>query len=205
MSQTLRSASGATTVPMSRPSATQSPSAMTSRCLAHERRADGGVGGAARGLLADLGAADAVLDVAAVEEDAPLVVEAHVDLRGVAVAGQRDGAVHRPRVEEAEAERARGGARHGRLAGPGGTVDRDEHARATIDGPAGRTAVRPGPADQGRASSTMFVSVSAARRTEAKPPWRMTSVSRASPACVPRPIRPGCASEPGVQTSVEKP
>jgi hypothetical protein len=61
------------------------------------------------------------------------------------------------------------------------------------------------PPVQGRASSTMLNGVSAARRTDEKPPARSTSARRASPACVPSAARPGCESEPGVQTSVEKP
>ncbi len=56
-----------------------------------------------------------------------------------------------------------------------------------------------------RASSTRFSGVSAARRTCAKPAWRSTAAIAASPAWVPRPARPGCDSEPGVQHMVEKP
>ena len=58
---------------------------------------------------------------------------------------------------------------------------------------------------QARASSTRFRGVSAARRTEPKPPSSITSRRRASPACVPSPARPGCERDPGVQTSVENP
>ncbi len=48
--------------------------------------------------------------------------------RRAALSGrQRDGAVHRPRVEVREAEPLGDGTRDGRLAGPGGAVDGDEH------------------------------------------------------------------------------
>ena len=56
-----------------------------------------------------------------------------------------------------------------------------------------------------RASSTRLSGVSAARRTAPNPPACSTSRSRASPAWVPSPARPGCDSEPGVHTSVEYP
>ena len=53
------------------------------------------------------------------------------------VAGSRspasaDAAVHRPGVEVGEAQRARGGAGDGGLAGPRGAVDGDEHGEATL-------------------------------------------------------------------------
>jgi hypothetical protein len=51
----------------------------------------------------------------------------------------------------------------------------------------------------------MFSGVSAARRTWPKPPAWSTSRRRASPAWVPSAARPGCESEPGVQTSVDMP
>ena len=90
------------------------------RALARGHRgADRRVGGAARRLARDLRGADRVGDVGAVEQH-PAVVEGDVQRRRVAVAGQRDGAVHRPGVQVREAERVGHGARHGGLAGPGG-------------------------------------------------------------------------------------
>ena len=56
-----------------------------------------------------------------------------------------------------------------------------------------------------RASRMRLNGVCAAVRTDSNPPARRTSASRAGPACVPSAARPGWLSEPGVQSSVEKP
>src|SRR5258708_5811888 len=53
------------------------------------------------------------------------------------------------------------------------------------------------------ASSTMLKGVSAARRTRLKPPSMITFVRRASPACAPSARPTSCASEAGVQTTVD--
>ena len=74
----MRSASGATTVPMSRPSATQSPDASSDSLASDHRRAHLRVGRRARGELTDLGLADRLRHVLAVEQHAL----ADVDLQG---------------------------------------------------------------------------------------------------------------------------
>ena len=132
--KTFTAASGATTVPMSRPSATQSPSASSSRCFLHERLAHRRVGGHLRGRLGDLRRADRLGHVLAVHEHA--VAEPDVELLGalggraaVSLRHQPDRAVHRARVQVGEAERARDSARNGALARPRGPVDRHDHGR----------------------------------------------------------------------------
>ena len=55
----------------------------------------------------------------------------------------------------------------------------------------------------GRASSTMLNGVSAARRTRQKPPSRITSVSRASPAWAPSASPTSWLSDAGVQSIVD--
>ena len=122
----MSSASGATTVPMSRPSATQSPLGDERALLVEQGGAHGGVGRPPRGLLGDLGRADRLADVLAVEQHA-VALEADVQVARIARARQRHGAVERPGVQVGEAERPRDGAGDGRLAGPRGTVDGDEH------------------------------------------------------------------------------
>ena len=68
--KTLTAASGATTVAMSRPSATQSPSAMIACCLATSTARTAGSAATRRGGLGDLRRADRVGHVAAVEQHA---------------------------------------------------------------------------------------------------------------------------------------
>ena len=132
---TLTAASGATTVPMSRPSATQSPSARIACCLRTSAARTRRVGGDARRGLGDLRRADLVGHVAAVEQDAVAEPRCRAALgHGGGVAsrsrgGERDGAVHRARVEVREAEPLRDGAGDRGLAGPGGAVDGDDHSR----------------------------------------------------------------------------
>ena len=55
----------------------------------------------------------------------------------------------------------------------------------------------------GRASNTILNGVSAARRTDAKPPVLITSLSRASPACAPNANPTSCANDVGTQTMVD--
>ena len=66
---TLTSASGATTVPMSRPSATQSPSPSSRRCCSTTGRAHGGLGRRPRRRLGHLRRADLLGHVAPVDQD----------------------------------------------------------------------------------------------------------------------------------------
>lgn len=54
-----------------------------------------------------------------------------------------------------------------------------------------------------RASSTIFSGVSATRRTRLKPPDRITSESRFSPACAPSASPSSCASDVGTQIIVD--
>ena len=135
--KTLTGASGATTVPMSRPSATQSPFASSSRCL----RASAA---RTRGLVATREAASLTSGarIASVTSSPSTRTrsssssasrsacsEAAPPWRSVISA---DGAVHGARVEVAEAERPRQRARHGALAGPGGPVDGNDHQRERL-------------------------------------------------------------------------
>ena len=99
--------------------------------LRDERLAHGRVGGDARGGLGHPRLADALGDVLAVEQDALAELEPRARARPRPGRGARareaDRAVHRPRVEVREAEPLRGGAGDRGLAGPGGTVDGDDH------------------------------------------------------------------------------
>ena len=103
--KTFTSASGTTTVPMSRPSATQSPSASSARWRSCIARRDLRAGGDLRGALGDLGRADRLGDVVAVEQHA--LAELDLGLLGMRRAPrssrQGDAAVHRPRVQVREA------------------------------------------------------------------------------------------------------
>jgi len=101
--------------------------------LVEEGGADGRVGSAARREVGDLRRPDRVADVLPVEQDA-VAVERDPQARRVAVARQRDGAVHRPGIEVRVAERVGGRAGDGGLPGPRGAVDGEQHARATIEG-----------------------------------------------------------------------
>ena len=106
--------------------------------------------GDARGGLGHPRLADRGADVAAIELD-PLAVEldpqrsgqrAHrlriVEVGPALDPGQRHAAVHRPRVEVGEAERRGDGTGDSGLAGPGGTVDRDDHGAAAYARPGQR-------------------------------------------------------------------
>ena len=96
--------------------------------LAEQRRADRRDRPRARGVLGDLGRADRLRDVLAVEQHAVAARSAMSQRR--AGRARRASATERyiaPAVEVREAERRRDGAGDGRLAGPGGTVDGDEH------------------------------------------------------------------------------
>ena len=113
----MTAASGATTVPMSRPSATQSPVGHDRLLLAHQRRAHGGVGGDARRGLGGLGGADRLGDVAPVEQHAlaELDDDALGDVAGrgggVCRGCQTHAAIHRPGVQVRQAEPLRGATR----------------------------------------------------------------------------------------------
>jgi TfoX/Sxy family transcriptional regulator of competence genes len=61
------------------------------------------------------------------------------------------------------------------------------------------------PLGYGLASRIMLNGVSVARRTRVKPPCLMTSASRASPAWAPSARPTSCASDAGVQTTVDAP
>ena len=80
-----------------------------------------------------------------------------------------------------------------------------EHRRAQLRHEAGgaRVAFRIPVLGYGRASSTMLKGVSVARRKRRKPPAVTTSRSRASPACAPSASPTSCASDAGVQMSVD--
>src|SRR6187200_3460354 len=125
VSQSLSSAPGATTVPMSRPSATQSPSLSSARWRSSIAARTAGSRARIEAAWAISGARIAAV-TSSPSEDA-LAVEADLERRRVAVARERDRAVHRARVEVTEAEGVRYRAGDGRLAGPRGTVDGDQH------------------------------------------------------------------------------
>ena len=129
--KTFTAASGATTEPMSRPSATQSPSRTISCCRRTSASRTPGSAATREAPARHVGGADRVGDVAAVEQDA--VAERIVDpprsprRRRRGRGGERHRAVHRPRVQVREAEPLRDGAGDGGLAGPRGAVDGDDH------------------------------------------------------------------------------
>ena len=95
---------------MSRPSATQSPRESSARCLSTSAARTAGSAARREARSEISGVRIASRDVLAVEQHA-VAVEGDVQARRVAVAGQGDGAVHRPRVEVREAERVRRSAR----------------------------------------------------------------------------------------------
>ena len=141
---TFTSASGATTVPMSRPSITTSPSRPSCRCRSRITSRTGECR-ATTGTIRSMRVSriDAVTSVPAIQTR-PSLVEGHrlgagkvcervgapeVDAALHREPGER--AVHRPGVEVAEAEPLGERARHSALAGAGRPVDRNDHRLTT--------------------------------------------------------------------------
>ena len=139
---TFTAASGATTVPMSRPSATQSPTDISSRCLATSASRTAGL----------VATREAASDTSGVRmasvTSRPSATTRSPSSRSMAAAAseaappsseqlQPHGAVHRARVEVGEAQRLRRRARHRALAGPGGPVDSYDHERVRVPARAG--------------------------------------------------------------------
>ena len=143
---TFTSASGATTVPMSRPSTTMSPSPMTSRCSRSSRSRIAGT--ALTALTADGHrlAADRLRHVGPADGDRGVLGVGAGDQHRLVGVG-RDGlgvvgvdavlehppghrAVHRAGVEVAQPEPRGDAAGRARLAGPRGAVHRHDHAPA---------------------------------------------------------------------------
>ena len=125
---TFSSASGATTVPMSRPSATQSPRAISSRCLATSASRTPGSAATREAASETSRRADRLGHVAAVEQSrasraSSMPRAAAASRRRAPALGsarerqQRDAAIHRAAVQIGEAQLARHRAGDRRLAG----------------------------------------------------------------------------------------
>ena len=129
---TFTAASGATTEPMSRPSATQSPVFRMARCLAISASRTPG-SAATRDAPADTSGVRIAVVTSRPSSRTRSPTSMSIlsrDLGGVAallLRRQRDSPVHRARVQVREAEPVCDGPGHGGLAGPGGAVDRDHH------------------------------------------------------------------------------
>ena len=131
--KTLTSASGATTEPMSRPSATQSPSLEDRLLLAHQRRAHARVGGHPRGAARTPRACGSPSVTSRPSSSTP-VADLELDRLGhgggVLFALGAASATARyiaPVSRYVKPSRSRDGARDGGLSGPGGAVDGDHH------------------------------------------------------------------------------
>ena len=130
--KTLTSASGATTVPISRPSATQPAAREQPPLLGDHRLADERVRGGPRRGLGDGGRADLLGHVAPVEQHPVAELDPHVRgelgrLAPLRARRERHGPVHRSGVEVGEAELACERPCDRRFARSRGPVDRHHH------------------------------------------------------------------------------